>query len=223
MSGKSLAVDPESYWSPYFTYFPVATKHLIQQDRFPENRQACVIGGSDGKFVLPLIRDGWHVTTFEIDKLFLNGGTLTLRDGDRKIHGLRQRLESERLEDRCVILECDFMESPRSDSFDFVMGSGLWSMDENRAHSLSELVDAAAELVAPEGLLFVEYLIATTEADRESGYYPEPAEMAKIIDRAGWSIVENVDLGRKGESHVGLEDFHYHRYGAVVTRRSAAS
>jgi hypothetical protein len=44
-------------------------------------------------------------------------------------------------------------------------------------------------------------------------------EMGAVVARPGWEIFENVDLGIIGESHVGLEDWHYHRYAAVIAHR----
>lgn len=34
----------------------------------------CIIGGSDGKFVLPFLRGGFSVTVYEIDETAVYGG-----------------------------------------------------------------------------------------------------------------------------------------------------
>ena len=38
---------------------------------FPHSARVCVIGASDGKFVLPFLRNGFHVTAYEIDDIAL--------------------------------------------------------------------------------------------------------------------------------------------------------
>lgn len=217
-----LRVDPGSYWAPYFTYFPELVRHLPTVADEPDRPlSACVLGGSDGKFVLPLLRLGWQVMTPETDELFLDGGDLVLERSRHVIRGLRQRLAEEGLGDRCTIVQADYMELSPEPVFDFVMGSGLWSMQPNRRHSLQALIDQAAAFVRPGGQLLVEYLIGERPEDIACGYYPDRPEMVERVSRDGWQIVEDRDLGVHGESHVGFEEWHYHRYAVVLARRPA--
>lgn len=216
----SLEVDRGSYWGPYFTYFPALSRYLPLGDYARRTRpRACVLGASDGKFALPLLRAGWEVVAVETDDLFLNGGELDLIDGHHVVTGLRERLATEKLEDRCTVVEQDYMTLPAEGEFQLVMGSGLWSMAPNRAHTLQALIDHAMAMVAPAGIFFGDYLIGLNDEERECGYYPETDVMEKIVDRPGWTVFENVDLGIHGESHLGYEEWHYHRYAAVITHR----
>ncbi|ATE55772.1 hypothetical protein [Actinosynnema pretiosum] len=215
-----LAVDPGSYWAPYFTYFPALSRY-IPLGRYAQavRPRACVLGASDGKFALPLLRAGWEVVGVETDELFLDGGALDLVDGRHEITGLRKRLADEGLEDRCTIVEQDYMTLPADGAFQFVMGSGLWSMPPNRKHTMQALFDHAMGMVAPGGVFFADYLVGLTPEDRACGYYPPVAEVDGMIARDGWEVFENVDLGIHGESHVGFEQWHYHRYAAVIAHR----
>ncbi|MDO0924226.1 hypothetical protein QQY24_01895 [Streptomyces sp. TG1A-8] len=216
----TLEVDRGSYWGKYFTYFPALTRYVPLGDYARLTRpRACVLGASDGKFALPLLRAGWEVVAIETDELFLGGGELDLLDGHHVVTGLRDRLAAEHLADRCTIVEQDYMTVPAEGDFQLVMGSGLWSMAPNRAHSLQALIDHAMDMVAPGGIFFGDYLIGLNDEERECGYYPETEVMEKIVDRPGWTLFENADLGIHGESHLGYEQWHYHRYAAVITHR----
>ncbi|MFD4668827.1 hypothetical protein ACFWNN_03780 [Lentzea sp. NPDC058450] len=215
-----LSVDPQSYWAPYFTYFPALSRYIPLGDYARRVRpRACVLGASDGKFALPLLRAGWEVVGVETDETFLDGGVLDLVDGPHEIVGLRKKLADEGLEDRCTIIEQDYMTLEASGDFQFVMGSGLWSMPPNRGHSLQTLFDHAMGMVAPGGVFFADYLVGLTPEDQACGYYPGIEEMGGIVARDGWEVFENVDLGIYGESHVGFEEWHFHRYAAVIAHR----
>lgn len=218
-----LDVDHESYWGPYFSYFPALARYIPLGDYARRNHpRACVLGASDGKFALPLLRAGWEVVAVETDELFLDGGGLDLSDGHHDIVGLRRRLAAEGLEERCTIVEQDYMTLPAQGDFQLVMGSGLWSMPPNRVHSLQKLVDHAMDMVAPGGIFFGDYLIGLNDDEIACGYYPETNEMDKIVDRPGWRIFENADCGIYGESHLGYEQWHFHRYAAVISYRMRA-
>ncbi|WP_326770618.1 hypothetical protein OG978_43540 (plasmid) [Streptomyces sp. NBC_01591] len=215
-----LEVDRKSYWGNLFTYFPALSRYIPLGDYAVNVRpRACVLGASDGKFALPLLRAGWEVVAVETDALFLDGGSFDLIDGHHEVTGLRQRLASESLEDRCTVVEQDYMTLPADGGFQLVMGSGLWSMPPNRVHTLQALIDQAMGMVAPGGIFFGDYLIALNDEERACGYYPKTDEMEKIVSRPGWELFENADLGIYGESHLGYEQWHYHRYAAVIAHR----
>ena len=213
-------VDRTSYWGSLYTRFPALARYIPLGQYAERNRpRACVLGISDGKFGLPLLRAGWEVVGVETDLLFLNGGHLELMDGVHQVTGLRQRLSDEGLEDRCTILEKDYMTLNHTEEFQLVMGSGLWSMPQNRNQTLQALIDKAMSMVAPGGVFFADYLIGLTPDDRSCGYYPDIEEMGEIVEREGWIILENEDFGIRSESHVGLEEWHLHRYAAVTVHR----
>ncbi|MFE2015286.1 hypothetical protein [Streptomyces sp. NPDC059491] len=218
--GHVLDVDHKSYWGRYHSHFPALSRYIPLGEYAHRVRpRACVLGASDGKFALPLLRAGWEVVGVETDDLFLDGGELDLADGHHDIVGLRDRLAAEGLEDRCTVVEQDYMTLPAMGDFQLVMGSGLWSMAPNRAHSLRSLIHHAMDMVAPGGLFFGEWLIALNDDERQCGYYPDTAGMAEIIERPGWEVFENADLGIYGESHLGYEQWHYHRYAASIVHR----
>ncbi|MGH3858693.1 hypothetical protein [Actinokineospora sp.] len=223
MKNATLEPDQESYWGPYFTHFPALARYIPLGAYAERVRpRACVLGVSDGKFALPLLRAGWEVVGVETDSLFLDGGVLELVDGCHTVTGLRERLAAEGLEDRCTIVERDYMTVEPAGDFQLVMGSGLWSMPPNRVHTMRALIDQAMAMVAPAGIFFADYLVGFTPEDKTCGFYPSVEEMGRIVARDGWEVFENVDLGVYSESHLGWEEWHCHRYAAAIAHRFPA-
>ncbi|QUQ65332.1 hypothetical protein [Kutzneria sp. CA-103260] len=215
----SLDVDPTSYWSPFYSHFPHLDRYLPRYESGPDAPTACVIGASDGKFVTPLTTRGWQVIAIELDPVFIDGGVVELRTGPQPITGLRPRLRETATEDRCRVVGEDYMLWRPETPCDLVISSGLWCMPQNRAYPLAELVGRQQSYVAPGGLFFADYLIATNAEERALGVCPEPEELAELFDAALWRVELNTDLGLIGESHLGWEDWHEHRYGAVIATR----
>lgn len=215
-----LVPDTESYWANLSTHFSALEEYLTPREEKASPPRACVIGASDGKFVTPLLLRGWHVTAVEMDQTFLYGGTIELVEtGTRIIKGLTQRLEFLGLQSRCAIIESDYMEWEPPSRFDLAITSGLWCMPQNRIHTLEELVHRQQEYVAPGGLFFADYLMATSKEERDTGFCPEPDEVTAMFRETQWKVHVNIDLGICGESHLGWEEWHYHRYGAVIAER----
>lgn len=214
-----IEFDSKSYWSPYYSAFPLIGDHVLDVESRQPAPAACVIGASDGKFVTPLLQRGWSVVAIELDQTFLDGGTIELRDGLRSVSGLRQRVAELGAEGRCEIVREDYMSWLPRERFSLVTTSGLWCMPDNRKYDLVSLVKRQQEYVRQHGIFFADYLMATNSEERATGFCPEPDELAAIFDPAEWMIHLNHEMGRFGESHLGWEDWHEHRYAAIIAVR----
>ena len=211
--GELLEVDPQSYWAPFATHFPALGRHLR-----PSYRTACVLGGSDGKFVLPLLRAGLDVTAVDVDETFLFGGSVPTPEGELAIRGLRARLAEEGLEHRCEIVVADYMTWRSRRTFDVVVTSGSWSMPGNHEHDLAGLVGRAQELTAPGGVLFADYL-AALPPHQEGEHYPPAERVDGLFAAAPWDVLEHADLGLCEERHYDKPEPHVHRFAAIIARR----
>lgn len=215
-SGEALVVDRRSYWAPFTTHFPSLGHHLGSA-----HRSACVLGGSDGKFVLPLAHAGLRVTAVDVDETFLFGGAVATEAGPLANPGLVAHLAHDGLEHRCAVVVADYMDWTPPSSFDVVVTSGTWSMPENHRHSLAALVGRAQDLVAPGGLLFADYL-AEMPPDQVGEHYPPMPRVAALFDDPGWHVLEHADLGVVEESHYDKREPHAHRFAAMIARREDA-
>lgn len=218
------SVDAGSYWSALPTEFPALRAHLPDREPRWRERSACVIGAADGKFVLPLLEKGWLVTALDISPTFLFGGEISLRDGPVEIVGLRRRLDEWAGGDAaalaaCSVVEANYMEWTPPAPFDLVILSGVWSMDQNRVHSLRDLIWRSQEYVAAGGILFADYMAPATPEERAQGYCPEVTEVESMFAN-GWTILDSRDLGMSMEErHFGWEEWHSHRYAVLIARK----
>lgn len=213
-----LLPDPASYWSSYYTAFPYLAPFLEDVEHAHTRPRAVVIGASDGKFVIPLVQQGWDVLAVEMDEVFVRGGYIQLRDGAVPIGGLISRLDELGLTARCEIVDVDYMEWIPPVPFQLAITSGLWSMPVNREWTLADLVHQQQAYVAPGGLLFADYFLPTNEEERATGVVPEPPDVEALFDDE-WEVLRNREEGRFGESHYGWEEWHEHRYASVIARR----
>ena len=117
-------------------------KFINLVNKRPEDmRHVCVIGASDGKFVLPMLRKGLNVTAIEIDSVAINGGEKIVPLHRNKVikidysqingeinfselpskkvlvSGLLDRVRKECLEQKFELLEMDFYHNQCSHHF----------------------------------------------------------------------------------------------------------
>jgi hypothetical protein len=208
-----LEVDTDSYWAPFLTYFPALGTYLDAR-----HESACVLGASDGKFVVPLLRAGFQVTAVDTDEVFLFGGSAGLTRSGLTLKGLVTRLAEEDVTDRCAVVVRNYMEWKPPQTFDIVVTSGLWSMPQNHRYSLAELVGRAQDLTASGGILFADYLAELPE-EQVGEHYPALTQVSHLFGTGGWELLESVDLGIHGESHYDKPEWHYHRFAALIARK----
>ncbi len=206
-----LDVNRKSYWGDLLLSQALARYIPLGEYARRVQPRACVLGVSDGKFALPLLRAGWQVVGVESDDLFLNGGELDLVDGRaRDIDGpaptARRRGPGGPVHrGGAGLVAC----LPRATSNWYWAAACGRCRPGTEDHAMEALVHHAMDMVAPGGLFFGEYLIGLND-DSESGYYPTATEMEPVVTPARLGLFENADLGIRGESHLGYEQWHYH-------------
>jgi len=95
-----------SLWEETRTFFPLFLSQLQQR----QAQSVCVVGASDGKFVLPLARLGIRVVAVERNPIAVDGGPVTLPgSGPGTMAGLRKRLAEEGLNHQAQIVQADLL------------------------------------------------------------------------------------------------------------------
>jgi hypothetical protein len=207
----------ESFWATLQTSFPLFAREIGDCDLSATT--SCVLGCSDGKFVIPLVRAGCRVTAVDIDPIMLFGGDVVDRGKSVHIRGLSRNLEIEGLLDHCAVIEADFMGWETDVTYDFVLTSGSWAYNRNLHHGLRGVVTRMQNLVAARGYLFADYLLPLTQQERSIDLYPKPETLQRFFPGERWRMVHNEDVGLIGEVHYPLTEWHYHRYGALLVQR----
>ncbi|MBF6228509.1 class I SAM-dependent methyltransferase [Nocardia abscessus] len=167
---------------------------------------AAILGCADGKFVLPAARRGFEVAAVDIDEVALYGGMTKAADGTEiEMPGLRWRLETEQLEQRVSIIRGD-LASVQVEPCDFVFISGALQYSYNLKHQLFDTMSHVRSLVAPGGLLAIEYMLPVTEAHAVLDTHPSADQWPSFFPRPEWTVLANRVA----------EPAHEHRPGASV-------
>jgi hypothetical protein len=209
----------ESFWANLHTSFALFAREIGDHDLSATT--ACVLGCSDGKFVIPLARAVCHVVAVDVDPVMLYGGDVVDRGEPVHIRGLCRNLQMERLSDRCTVVEGDFMRWHTEDTYDFVLTSGSWAYNRNLHYGLEGVITRTRRLIAAGGYLFADYLLPLTDEERSIDLYPMPEMLQRFFPADIWRTIHNEDAGLVGEVHYPLTEWHYHRYGALLVQRLA--
>lgn len=215
----------------------------LAKESHGNNFTSCIVGCSDGKFLMPFARQNLKVTGYDIDDVALNGGTKlfpiikekkiykyspdfvskTFELEERKVYGIIDRIKMENLEDYAVIEKRDFYKNTPSKTFDVVFTSCSIHYSVNKEVSLEDKTKKLQSIVSKGGYLYMDYMMAIDEDDYEN--YPEckfyrKDEILKFFGKE-WEIIsfrENHNPTFEG-AHVDCVRDHFHRFGYLLARR----
>jgi hypothetical protein len=207
----------ESVWQATKTFFPLFLAQL--ETRRPHT--VCVVGASDGKYVLPLARRGLRVIAIERDPLALDGGPVTLPGPvPGTMAGLRARLATENLTNQVRIVESDILELTESvAAVDAVWTSCSWHYSINHRRPLADFVTAMQNLTCADNALFgAEYMLPVQPRHFSCEHYPEVGELRRHF--TGWDILwEAYTPAFVEDAHVEQLRPHVHRMGLLIASR----
>lgn len=215
----------------------------LAKQTWGKNFNACIVGCSDGKFLLPFARDGIKVTGYDIDDIALYGGykefpivkekikyeyksnfkSKKFELETKKVLGITERLQIEKIERYAAIEKRDFYRTIPDKKFNLVFTSCSLHYSANQDFTLEEKTKKLQDIILPEGYLYIDYMMAIDEND----YLTYPAskfyrkkEIVKYFDK-NWEIIshkENNSPTFEG-AHVDCVKDHFHRFGYILARR----
>lgn len=203
-----------SLWQETRTFFPLFLDLIEERGA----RSVCVVGASDGKFVLPLAQRGIRVVAVERNTTALNGGPVVLPgSGAATMPGLRKRLAEEGLSSLVEIIEADILDLTELEPSDAVWTSCSWHYSINHRRTLGEFVGAMKRLCRPHGGVFgAEYMMPVEPRHLGLEHYPEEGGMRHYFP--GWSIDwETYTPPFREAPHVEQLHEHVHRMGLIIT------
>ncbi len=207
------------------------------------NCTACIVGCSDGKFLLPFARERIKVTGYDIDPIDLYGGIkeFPIRPGNPKyeyspdfvspkyelqpidVLGVIKRVEIEGLQKYANIEERNFYKNPPKEKFDVVFTSCSLHYTINNIFTLKEKVELLKNIVKKGGILYIDYMMALDEQDYEK--YPDykffrNGEALKYLDE-DWEIISYYEQKKPvfEAGHVVTTEDHFHRFGYLMAKR----
>lgn len=216
--------------------------NLAKRD-FSNKFTACIVGCSDGKFLMPFAREGYLVTGYDIDEIALYGGekdfpivndkikytyNKNFKSNDyelerKRVLGIVERLEKENLSNNAIIEKRDFYKNIPNEKFDVVFTSCSLHYTVNKEFTLKDKVEKLQSIVSKNGFLYIDYMMAIDEED--SINYPKnkffrKGEIKNYFDD-NWkiiSIIENNTPSFEG-AHVDCVKDHFHRFGYVLAKK----
>lgn len=215
----------------------------LAKNEWGKNFTACIVGCSDGKFLMPFARDGIKVTGYDIDDIALYGGykefpiikekikhsytpNFKSKDFDletKKVLGITERLELENISQYATIEKRDFYRFLPTNKFNVVFTSCSLHYSANQDFTLEDKTKKLQEIVLPNGYLYIDYMMAIDENDYNS--YPTSKfyrknEIKKYFND-DWEILsfrENKFPTFEG-AHVDCVKDHFHRFGYILARK----
>lgn len=215
----------------------------IAEKDFGRNFEACIVGCSDGKFLMPFARKKIKVVGYDIDNIALYGGTKIFPIVDKKVkyeysknfvskqyeleerrvYGITERLEIEGLTKYAKIEKRDFYKNVPNKKYDVVFTSCSLHYSVNKDFTLEEKTKKLQSIVSKDGYLYMDYMMAIDENDYDN--YPEykfyrKDEILNYFDD-NWEIIsfkENHGPTFEG-AHVDCTRDHFHRFGYLLARR----
>ncbi len=204
---------------------------------------ACIVGCSDGKFLMPFARDHIKVTGYDIDEIALYGGikefpivkekikhsyspNFKSKDFEletKKVLGITERLEIENLNQYATIEKRDFYRTLPTDKFNVVFTSCSLHYSANQDFTLEDKTKRLQDIVLPNGYLYIDYMMAIDENDYvnypTSKFYRK--NEIKNYFNDDWEIIsfrENKFPTFEG-AHVDCVRDHFHRFGYILARK----
>lgn len=216
--------------------------HMVEQMPI-KNKKICIVGCSDGKFLMPFARKKIFSTGYDIDETALFGGckdfpikkynkkfkydenfkSKQFPLETRKILGIKGRLKIENLEKYADIKLLDFYKNTPAEKFNLVFTSCSLHYSKNAYYTLKEKVEKLKSIVEIGSYLYIDYMMAIDE----NNYIKYPANKffrkKEILnyfndDFEIISLKENDIISFEG-AHVDCVVDHFHKFGYVLARR----
>ena len=215
----------------------------LAKARWGKKFTVCIVGCSDGKFLMPFAREHIMVTGYDIDKIALYGGikkfpiiekkvkyrfskdflSANYELEEKRVYGITERLEKEMISKYANIEERDFYKHVPRKKYNVVFTSCSLHYSVNSDFSLEDKTKKLQSIVDVDGYLYMDYMMAIDENDYEN--YPNykfyrKNEILDYFDK-NWEIIsfrENHNPTFEG-AHVDCTRDHFHRFGYLLARR----
>lgn len=215
----------------------------LAEENLEPNFKSCIVGCSDGKFLMPFARKKHFITGYDIDDIALFGGEKEFPIIEKKIShkynkefvssdfnletkrvvGLCERIEIEKLNKYTNIKKCDFYKNVPNEQYDVVFTSCSLHYSVNKDFTLEEKTKMLQNITKNNGYLYIDYMMAIDEKDYVN--YPKnkfyrKGEIAKYFGPE-WEILsykENNNPSFEG-AHVDCVKDHFHRFGYILAKK----
>lgn len=207
-----------SSWAETKTFFPLLVSRLEGRG---VTGSACIVGASDGKFVLPLIDKAWSVTAIDNDPIALYGGQIEFPKGVfLDTPGLRGRSRELDLELGLTLVLADMYEFVPEAQYDVVFTSCSWHYSKNHQRPVRDFVRQMQRCVSVGGIFCAEYMMPVEAKHFDSEHYMHEGQIRNYFPREEWDILEEFYTAPFRErAHLGNLEDHVHRMGFFMAQK----
>lgn len=216
----------------------------IINSKFGNNASVCIIGASDGKFVMPFLRSGMQVVAYDLDDSAINGGMkefpierddivaaeytpnpdrnpiyVRVPSEEREILGLKKRVEIEKLTANLSIVIDNFYKNPPKKTFDAVFTSCSIPYPCNFDMSISHIINVIQKSVTPGGYVYMDYMMPLEDCHTwRPKHYLRRGEIKKYFDNTEWKLISLYEMKKPvfEAAHVDRPEDHFHRFGYIL-------
>lgn len=212
-------IKTKSVWQNTKTFFPIFFDYLIKE--YGKKTKICIVGASDGRFVLPLAKYGYKILAIENDTVLIDGGTVSgPNDTTIKVLGLKKRLAIEKITSKVEILTKNFLDIKTSLKADAIFTSSTWDCTINHSRPLKEYIMRMQEIVKIGGIFCAEYMMPCEARHKKIEHFLEEKQINNFFDSRKWQILEEFFTPVfKDEPHIGKITSHNHRMGFFMAKK----
>lgn len=161
---------------------------IVNKEKLPKT--LCVLGCSDGRYVIPAAKRGFKVLAIDIDKTAICGGNMLINNKKVSVSGLMKRLKEEGVEKYVKVVNEDFIKYNTSDTFSSVFTSGSIQYAENNRYSIETIINKIKSYVSIGGILLLEY-IHKPDTINSSTRYLTANQIELFFKKPEWTITSN--------------------------------
>jgi len=156
---------------------------MIEKTGLP--KEICILGCSDGNYVLPAARRGFLVTAVDIDEVAIEGGYAKIGNKKIMVEGLKNRIKKHNLQVPVEVIKGNFMDLLSDKTFSGVFSSGLMHYSQNNEYGIEKMINKMKSLVSVGGILLIEHIVK----ENTDGYsrYISPGDLNRFFGQ-DWFI-----------------------------------
>jgi hypothetical protein len=207
----------ESIWGkPNRSYYKFLER--LKKSNLPKT--ICILGCSDGKFVIPAAMKGFSVLAIDIDSAAIFGGEMNIFGKTITNIGMVKRLEIRKLTDRVDVVNQSFVDYVPTKTYSGVFTSGSIQYSENSSIELKEIINKIQNYVSPNGFLFQEYIHVSEYDNDPNRHFLDKKTMAFFFDNPQWTIINHRKKQYTESPNPRINREHIVVWGSILAQKN---
>lgn len=199
----------DTAWPETKTFFPLLFDHL--ETNSYRNLNILIIGGADGKFVIPLAKFSDKITVLEPDNsCFVDSPDFESLPSKIAKHGLRG----------VEIYQVDLQNFQTDEKYDLILTSCSWHYSRNKEFGIWNFVDKILAFSRSDTILFLEYMMPSENWHLQEERYLQEQQLTDYISKKEIVQIEYSFYTDKfpEKAHFAVPYDHFHKMGVLMAK-----